>query len=101
MSEFTTIFLSILLLSFAFFTLLAGMFSAYFGAGKSRVIGVLLMLVAVIAGFIFAMLTWDFIPGVGVLWDPQTVFQAVIAVLAATVGGLASLAVFLTVIMKS
>lgn len=101
MSQFTTIFLSILLLSFAFFTLLAGMFAAYFGAGKSRVIGTLLMLVAIIAGFVFAMFTWSFIPGVAVLWDPETVLSAVVAVLAATVGGIASLAVFLAVIMKA
>ena len=101
MSPFSTIFLSILLLSFAFFTFLAGSFAAYFGAGKSRVIGALLMLVGVIAGFVFAMLTWSFIPGVHVLWDPETVAQAVIAVLAATVGGLASLIVFVTAIMKA
>lgn len=101
MAQFTTIFLSILLLSFAFFTLLSGLFSAYFGAGKSRVIGVILVLVAIIAGFVFAMFTWPFIPGVAVVWDPETVASAVVAVLAATVGGIASLIVFLTVIMKS
>lgn len=101
MGEFTTIFLSILLLSFAFFTLLSGILAAYFGAGKSRVIGVMLMLVAVVAGFVFAMFTWPFIPGVTVAWDPDTVAQAVVAVLAATVGGIASGIVFLTAIMKA
>jgi hypothetical protein len=101
MSQYTTIFLSILLLSFGFFTLLTGMFAAYFAAGKSRVIGVLLMLVAVIAFFVFAMFTWSFIPGVAVLWDPQTVLQAIVAVLAATIGGIASIIVFVTAIMKA
>jgi hypothetical protein len=101
MSEHTTIFLSILLLSFAFFTLLSGLFAAYVGAGKSRVIGVLLVVVALAAGFVFAMLTWSFLPGVPRAWDPDIVLQAVVAVLAATVGGLASLTVFILAIMKA
>ena len=101
MSALSTVFLSILLLSFAFFTLLSGMFAAYFGAGKSRVIGTLLMVVALAAGFVFTMLTWEFVPGVPVMWNPETVLQAVVAVLAATVGGIASLFVFLLAIMKA
>ncbi|MBW3581819.1 MAG: hypothetical protein KY455_01855 [Euryarchaeota archaeon] len=101
MAQFTTVFLSILLLSFAFFTLALGTFAAYFGTGKSRVVGVMLMVVAVLAGFLFAMFTWEFIPGVEVLWEPQVVAQAVVAVLAATVGGLASLVLFLVSIMKA
>ena len=101
MSQATTVFLSILLLSFGFFTLLMGAFAAYFGAGKSRVIGVLLMVVALIAGFAFSMFTFEFIPGVPVAWEPEVVGQAVVAVLAATVGGIASLIVFLTAIMKA
>ena len=101
MAEYDTIFLSILLLSFATFTLISGMFAAYFGAGKSRVIGVMLMVVALIAGFVFAMFTWEFIPGVGVFWEPEIVLQAIVAVVAATVGGVASLLVCLTAIMKA
>ena len=98
---YSTIFLSILLLSFGFFTFVSGAFAAYFGAGKSRVIGVILVMVAILTGFVFAMFTWSFIPGVAVQWDPQTVANAVLAVLAATVGGLASIVVFLTAIMKA
>lgn len=87
-------------MSFATFTLLLGALAAYFGAGKSRVIGVILMVTAILAGFVFAMFTWEFVPGVHVIWEAQVVLQAIVAVLAATVGGIASLVVFLAAIMK-
>ncbi len=101
MSQFSTVFLSILLLSIATFTLLLGALAAYFGAGKSRIVGITLMVAALIAGFAFGMFTFEFVPGVPVLWEPEVVGQALIAVFAATVGGLASLVIFFLAIMKA
>lgn len=78
-----------------------GALAAYFGAGKSRIVGMILMVAALIVGFVFGMLTFEFVPGVPVLWEPEVVGQALIAVFAATVGGIVSLVIFLLAIMRS
>ncbi|MCI4373520.1 MAG: hypothetical protein L3K02_07765, partial [Thermoplasmata archaeon] len=43
-------FLAILLLVFGLFLILAGIFTAYFGSGKSRTIGVALLVVGLVVG---------------------------------------------------
>jgi hypothetical protein len=43
-------FLTILLLVFGLFLILAGIFTAYFGSGKSRTIGVALLVVGLVVG---------------------------------------------------
>ena len=48
-------FLVILMLIFALAVLIAGLFTAYFGAGKSRKIGVVLILVGLIVGIMFTL----------------------------------------------
>ena len=95
------VFASIALLSFGVFTLLMGLFAAYFGMGKSRTIGYVLMVVAVLAGLVWAALVWPVLPGVEPVWDSVVVVTAIIAVVGAGVGALASLVVFLVSIMKS
>jgi uncharacterized membrane-anchored protein len=44
------IFLVVLLLVFGLFLILAGIFTAYFGSGKSRTIGVVLLVVGLVVG---------------------------------------------------
>jgi hypothetical protein len=49
-------FLTVLLLTFALFMLLAGAFTAYFGSGKSRTIGIVLLVVGLIVGVLWVYL---------------------------------------------
>jgi hypothetical protein len=92
-------FLTVLLLTFGLFMILAGAFTAYFGSGKSRMIGVVLLVV----GLVVALL-WIYLSGfsdiVGV--DLGTViWTAFLNIIAAVIGALIAIGVFLLAIMKS
>lgn len=92
-------FLTVLLLTFGLFMILAGAFTAYFGSGKSRMIGVVLLVV----GLVVAVF-WIYLGGFsdminvdlgGVIWT------AFLNIIAAVIGALIAIGVFLLAIMKS
>jgi len=93
-------FLTVLILVFALFMLLAGIFTAYFGSGKSRMIGVALLVVGLVVGVLWAVLSLgdngmiDVDLG-KVIWD------AFLYIAAGVLGALAAIGVFLVAIMKS
>lgn len=100
----TDVFGSILLLSFGLFTLLSGVFTAYFGAGKSRKIGLGLTIIGLIAMIVFAGLTWGGVAALqrlGVGWSSAEVMAGIVAVIAAGVGAFLALGLFLVSIMKA
>jgi cbb3-type cytochrome oxidase subunit 1 len=85
------------------FLILAGVFTAYFGSGKSRTIGVVLLVVGLLIGIIWVGLR---------LMDPtsaglinisitETIWVAFLYILAALIGALIAIGVFLLAIMKS
>jgi hypothetical protein len=85
---------------FALFMLLAGIFTAYFGSGKSRMIGVALLVVGLVVGVLWAVLSLgeDGMIDVNlgtVIWD------AFLYIAAGVLGALAAIGVFLVAIMKS
>jgi len=93
-------FLTVLILVFALFMLLAGIFTAYFGSGKSRMIGVALLVVGLVVGLLWGLLALgeDGMIDVDlgkVIWD------SFLYILAGVVGALAAIGVFLVAIMKS
>ena len=94
--------ITIFLLMFALFLVLAGLFTAYFGSGKSRTIGVVLLVVGAAVGLLIGF--WyhalsagdrDHISLTTVLWETFLVL------LTAILGALAAIAIFLVAIMKS
>jgi hypothetical protein len=96
-------FLTILLMTLGLFLVLAGVFTAYFGSGKSRTIGVVLLVVGLLIGIIWVGLR---------LMDPTstglinisitaTIWVAFLYILAALIGALIAIGVFLLAIMKS
>ncbi len=101
MSAYTDVFLGILLFSFGLFTLLAGIFTAYFGAGRSRAIGFILMIVGVVGILAFASLTWDLVPTIAPIWDNEAIKVSLIGVLGSAIGAIGALIVFLISIMKA
>lgn len=100
---YVEVFESILLLSFGAGTLGFGVFTAYFGAGRSRRIGLGLALLGILALAFFAAFTWSLVPALSGVkaWSPETVGKGVVAVAAATVGGLLALGLFLTSVMRA
>ncbi|MDH7509038.1 MAG: hypothetical protein QHH00_06535 [Methanomassiliicoccales archaeon] len=92
-------FLTVLLLTFGLFMVLAGAFTAYFGSGKSRTIGIALLIIGLIVGIIWVYLT-GFTDTVHV-WVADVVWTAFVNILAAVIGALIAIGIFLLAIMKS
>ena len=97
-------FLSMLTLVFAVASIIAGIFTAYFGSGKSRIVGGLLVLIGLIVFFVFL---W----GAGILSFMQappdmldfagTIVSGIVAIIGAIIGALIALGIFLLAIMKA
>ena len=89
-------FLEILLLIFGLFLILAGAFTAYFGSGKSRSIGVGLLVGGLVVGLGIGYWYHAYVGDLsGLLWE------SFLVIVAAVIGALAAVAIFLVAIMKS
>lgn len=94
-----TDFLTVLILVFALFMLLAGIFTAYFGSGKSRMIGVVLLVIGLVVGLLWVYLGYS---DIMIKVDLSSViWNAFVYIIAAVIGALAAIGVFLLAIMKS
>ena len=87
------------MLVFAIASILAGVFTAYFGSGRSRAVGAILIVLGLIVGYLFVDFTW--IGFIGRYFLPQVVYEGIVAVVGAIVGGLIALGIFLAAIMKA
>jgi len=95
-------FLTILLLVFALFLILAGIFTAYFGSGKSRTVGVALLVAGLVVGVLVAYFyhTGTLNSGhAGHLWS--LLWESFLVIVAAVIGALVAVGIFLVAIMKS
>lgn len=96
-------FLTVLLLTFGLFMVLAGAFTAYFGSGKSRMIGVVLLVVGLVVGIFWIYATMyggaDLVDMNHSLSD--VIWTAFVNIIAAVIGALIAVGVFLLAIMKS
>jgi hypothetical protein len=95
-------FLAILLLVFGLFLILAGIFTAYFGSGKSRTIGVTLLVVGLVVGLLVGYLysagNW---PNASPHHLGDLLLGSFLVILAAVIGALIAIGIFLVAIMKS
>lgn len=101
MAGLWSVFGAILIFSFGLFTLLAGLFTAYFGAGKSRAIGFTLSVIGVLGLALFSALTWNVVSLIRPIFDAGAVVVALAGVLGAAIGAVLALVVFLVSIMKA
>lgn len=96
------VFLSLVLASFALFTLGSGLFTAYFGAGKSRRIGFGLAVFGLLATILFFAITFDLFPQLGTSpWVLEDILVGLAGVGGALLGGLIGLGVFLASIVRA
>ena len=93
-------FLTVIILVFALFMLLAGLFTAYFGSGKSRMIGVILIVIGLVVGVVWAMMGTDSVDVIDVNLS-KVIWDAFLYILAGVIGAIAAIGVFLLAIMKS
>ena len=98
-------FLSMLTLVFAIASIVAGIFTAYFGSGKSRAVGGILVIIGLLVFIIFlygAGILEDFMgTPEGYLDFSDTIVKGVVAILGAIVGAVIALGIFLLAIMKA
>jgi hypothetical protein len=97
-------FLSMMTLVFAIASIIAGIFTAYFGSGKSRAVGAILIIIGLFVGVIFlwgANLLGFMGAPVDLLNFSGTIVNGIIAVIGAVVGALIALGIFLLAIMKA
>ncbi|KYK30145.1 MAG: hypothetical protein AYK23_04675 [Candidatus Proteinoplasmatales archaeon SG8-5] len=102
--EFFTVFL----LTFALGMFIAGIFTVYFGSGKSRGIGAGLLVGGIIVGLIILLFSymsippWDMsAPDSSLWWVKDTILDSLVYLISAILGGLAAVGLFLLAIMKS
>lgn len=87
---------------FALVLVIAGLFTAGFGSGRSRTVGIVLLVVGLAIGII-----WAYLVGYSDIsmfsdvaaWD--VVYDALINIIAALIGALAAVGIFLVAVMKS
>jgi hypothetical protein len=95
-------FLTVIVFVFALVMMVTGIFSAYFGTGKSRAYGGVLFAVGLIVCLVWAYLVAfsSIEPFCSVLaWD--ALYDAVINLLAVLIGALIAIGIFLVVVLKS
>jgi len=93
------VFVTVLILVFALFMLIAGVFTAYFGSGKSRMIGVALLVIGLIVGILWVVMT-GFMDVINVDLS-DVIVDSFMYIIAGVIGALAAIGVFLLAIMKS
>jgi hypothetical protein len=94
-------FLTILLLVFGLFLILAGIFTAYFGSGKSRTIGVVLLVVGLVVGVLTGLLYHNGTFGGQSNQLGSLLWESFLVIVAAVIGALVAVGIFLVAIMKS
>jgi hypothetical protein len=91
-----------LMLAFAVASVLAGILTVYFGSGRSRAVGVLLIIVGLLVGVFFLWCSWVIMflgkPPIELVGCIQS---GISAVAGALVGALIALGIFLLAIMKA
>jgi low affinity Fe/Cu permease len=100
-------FLTILVIVFSLVMIVAGLFAAYFGSGKSRKVGVALFGIGLVLGIAWLYLLGVFTGGdkpIPLLekvevWD--LIYNTAVTIVAALVGALAAVGIFLVAVMKS
>lgn len=97
------VFATVFLFSFALFLLITGGFTAYFGSGKSRKIGIGLLIAGLLIGIIIVLMRylsyWG--PGGTTGWLLDVVVQTIVVILAVVIGAGLAIGLFLLAIMKS
>jgi hypothetical protein len=99
-------FLSMLVLIFGIASIIAGIFTAYFGSGRSRIVGGVLIILGILV-FIIFMWGAGWLEGIigmpteGPLHFQNTILQGIVAIIGAIVGAAIALGIFLLAIMKA
>ncbi|MCK4613260.1 MAG: hypothetical protein KAU14_00530, partial [Thermoplasmata archaeon] len=87
---------SMFLLAFGLTGLGLGLFTAYFGAGKSRIIGVILALIGIVVLALFYLMTVDYF---GYDWGTEDVTDSFLGLIGIILGGLVAIGLIVGLMM--
>ena len=93
-------FLGMMMLVFSISSIIAGIFTAYFGSGKSRAVGGILIVIGLVVLAFFLGYAGLVPMGLTPLFK-GTVANGVVSVIGAIIGALIALGIFLAAIMKT
>jgi len=94
--------LSMIMLTFSVATIIAGIFTAYFGSGKSRIVGSVLIIFGLVVGVVFLWFAGNLsFLGTAPYSFGFIILESIIAVIGAIIGALIALGIFLLAIMKA
>ncbi|MFO8109683.1 MAG: hypothetical protein R6U17_04055 [Thermoplasmata archaeon] len=94
--------LVILLLTLGLGLIFSGIFTAYFGRGKSRKVGISLMVLGLLIGILVVVAHQYEIGNIGQDYElMETVWNAIKVIIAFMIGGVIALGIFLVAIMKT
>lgn len=96
-------FVSVIILAFAAVMFMAGVFTAYFGNGKSRTAGFLMLIAGIAVGVLWVFLCHGFgtepiISGVDI-WN--VFWSAFVDLIGVLIGAIVAVAIFLIAVLKS
>ncbi|UAL07775.1 MAG: hypothetical protein KRP56_00460 [Candidatus Methanogranum gryphiswaldense] len=95
-------FLTLIIFVFGIVMMIAGIFSAYFGAGKNRMYGGIIFAVGLIVSFVWAYLTlWSGISPFNDVDVWTVMYDAVVNLIGILIGALIAVGIFLVVVLKS
>ncbi|MBC7081201.1 MAG: hypothetical protein H5T44_03010 [Thermoplasmatales archaeon] len=100
MSDIMGLFLSMLLLVFAVGTIIGGLFTIYFGSGRSRAIGAILLIIGLVVALVFYNYSGGAIWG-DRAWDWEIVKKGIASLVGGIIGAVIAIGVFLAGIMKA
>lgn len=95
-------FLTVAVIAFSIVIILAGLFTAYFGTGKSRSVGFAMLVVGLVVGVVWAYLCgYSDIEAFSkvAMWD--LFLRALIYLIGILIGALVAVGIFLVAVMKS
>ena len=95
-------FLTIVIFVFAVVMMIAGIFSAYFGSGKSRTYGIVMLVTGLVVFVIWAFLVgWSNIELFVEVAALDLMIESLITFLAIMLGALIAVGIFLVAVLKS
>lgn len=102
LSDAAAVFGGMLVLSFGLTIFFCGVFTSYFGAGKSRKVGIGLVIVGLLALFAWTAITFA-VPVFTMVdaWNAEQMAVGIAAVAAGALGTLVALGMFLVAIMRA
>lgn len=101
---FTKDFYVILVVAFSIIAFFGGILMAYFGSGRSKVMGIVVTVIGVLAGLLWIYKTYEtlnIMDGGNGTWREVAMWHAISSVCGGIVGVVAGLGLFLIAIMKS